>query len=205
MTALPEICGFLGAALLAAAAAGLCARRWSLPQPARLAIVLGAAAAMAAPLGELSAAGYLRGALGDLSLVSQALLATAVAEYALGRNVLDRRELGIAMSLVVAAAIFLYPAALGLTYFDPYALGYSSPYLVCALLLLTLGAWTLRLEWLVACLLLAVTARVLNALESRNLWDYLIDPLLVLYAAFWLARFGLRRMRPAFTPSAGRP
>jgi hypothetical protein len=96
----------------------------------------------------------------------------------------------------VVAGVLLYPAALGLTYFDPYALGYASPVFAGVLLVLALAAWYLRLEWLVALLLLAVLARLANALESRNLWDYLIDPWLVLYGLLWLARWRVKRWSP---------
>ena len=183
----------LGMALLLAGAASLAARRFALPRAARIAVVAAAGAAALLPFGGLMLAGYLRGALGDLSMVSMGLLAVAVVQYVDGKRYFAQREQTVIMATAVLGGSFLYPAALGLTYFDPYALGYSSPWLAVVLLVLAVGAWYLRLEWLAALVLVAVVARLGGALESRNLWDYLIDPLLLLYALLWLVRRGLTR------------
>jgi hypothetical protein len=176
----------IGVSLLLGCGASVLARRFDLPPAARIAVVLLASAAALLPLGGLMLAGYLRAVVGDLSIVTQALLAVAVVQYVTGKLYLSQREQTALMLVVAAGGIFLYPAALGLTYFDPYALGFASPWFAGALLALALAAWYLRLEWLMALLLLAVVARLGNALESRNLWDYLVDPWLVLYALLWL-------------------
>ncbi|TMG72297.1 MAG: hypothetical protein E6H80_12100 [Betaproteobacteria bacterium] len=76
----------------------------------------------------------------------------------------------------------MYPFALGLTPFDPYALGYGSAELVTALLLVTLAAWRARLNAVVLITIAAVVAYLGGAYESRNLWDYLIDPMVSAYA-----------------------
>ena len=183
---IPDFTAVLGMFLLLGCGASLAARRFELPRAARIGIVVAAGAAALLPLGGLMLAGYLRAALGDLSIVTQGLLAIALFQYVNGKSYLAARERTAIAAAVVAGAIFLYPAALGLTYFDPYALGYGSPWLAASLLALALGAWYLRLEWLTALILLAVVARLGNALESRNLWDYLVDPWLVLYALLWL-------------------
>jgi hypothetical protein len=196
------ILAVLGTALLMACLASLAARRFALSRVVRIVVVLAAATAALLPLGGLMVAGYLRAALGDLSIVSQALLAVAVVGYVNGRRYLAEKETKILMSVIVLAGAFLYPAALGLTYFDPYALGYGSPWFAGVLLILTLAAWHLRLEWLAALVVAAVLARLLNALESRNLWDYLIDPWLLLYALLWLVRWGLQRTWRAAPRSA---
>ena len=180
--------GYLGCMLLAAAAAAWCAGRSRF----RLAFALGSALLLLVPLGELLAVEYVRAAIGDLSIVTQVLLAAFIAGYSPAR-----RQLGAIMAAALAGATFLYPAALGLIQFDPYALGYASPYFVAALATLTLAAWYLRLEWLAACLLVAVAAKIAGVLESQNLWDYLVDPLLALYAVFWLCRMALRRSSAA--------
>ena len=185
----------LGMALLLACAATLVARRFALPRAARIAIVLAVGALAFVPFGGLMLSGYLRAALGDLSIVSTGLLSIAVVHYVNGKRHMPDSQTAILAATALLAGAVLYPPALGLTYFDPYALGYASPVLAGALLLLALAAWYRRLEWLVALLLVAVFARLANALESRNLWDYLIDPWLVLYSLFWLARWGLQLKR----------
>lgn len=158
----------------------------------RLAFALGAAALLLVPAGELLLVEYMRGVLGDLSIVTQVLLAAFVAGYRPAR-----RQIGAVMAAAAAAAALLYPAALGAIQFDPYALGYGSAAFIAALAGVTIAAWYLRYEWLAACLLAAVAANVAGVLESRNLWDYLLDPLLVTYAAFWLCRAALQRRRRA--------
>ena len=183
------ITGFLGAALLLAGAACLIPSRSA---TVRAGYVLAAAASALVPVQGTLIAEYLRGALGDLSIVTQALLAVGIAQHIAGRVFIARRERAAIMATVVLGALFLYPAALGLTYLDPYALGYGSAWLVGALLVVALAAWQLRFEWAVALLLVAVAARLADALESRNLWDYLLDPLLALYALLWLIRAGLQ-------------
>jgi hypothetical protein len=190
--------GYLGCMLFAAAVAARCARRYRFSQIARITLVLGSAAFALVPVGELMLAEYLRAVIGDLSIVTQALLAAFLVGYVTERRLRDERQLGAIMVATLAGAAFLYPAALGLGRFDPYALGYASLPFVAVLAAVTVAAWSLRFEWLAACLLVAVSASVAGVLESRNLWDYLVDPLLALYAAFWLSRMALRR----FTASA---
>lgn len=182
--------GYLGCMLLVAAFTAWCAGRSRF----RMVLALTSAALLLIPLGELLAVEYVRAAIGDLSIVTQVLLAAFIAGYTPGR-----RQLGAIMAAALAGAVFLYPAALGIIQFDPYALGYTSPYFVAALAALTVAAWYLRLEWLAACLLVGVAAKAAGVLESQNLWDYLVDPLLALYAVFWLCRMALRR------PSAAAP
>ena len=76
----------------------------------------------------------------------------------------------------------MYPYALGWTRFDPYALGFGSVEFITALLLITLAAWGARLNLIVLVVVVAVLAFLGGAYESRNLWDYLIDPLVSVYA-----------------------
>lgn len=189
--------GYLGCMLFVAAFALWMARHRPLSLRLRIAAGLGIAAILMVPVGELLIVEYVRGVIGDLSIVTQMLLAAFVA----GRTA-DRRQLGAVMAAAVAAGVFLYPAALGVIQFDPYALGYASPYFLAAIAGLTVAAWYLRFEWLAACLLVAVTAKVAGVLESSNLWDYLVDPLLVLYALYWLSRSALRRRRGVATAAA---
>ena len=180
--------GYLGCMLLAAAFAAWCAG----PSRFRLAFALAGGALLLVPVGDLLAVEYLRGVFGDLSIVTQMLLAA----FVVGRAP-ERRQLGAIMGLALASAVFLYPATLGLTVFDPYALGYTSLAFAAVLAAITLVAWYLGFEWLAACLLVAVASKVAGVLESRNLWDYLVDPLLALYALFWLCRSALRSRRPS--------
>lgn len=82
----------------------------------------------------------------------------------------------------------LYPSALGLTYFDSYALGYGTKLIIVVFLLLSLGAWYFEYHLAAICLTLSVLAYSLRIFESRNLWDYWIDPLLVVYALYRISK-----------------
>jgi hypothetical protein len=95
--------------------------------------------------------------------------------------------------LAAAAGMFLYPFALGWTPFDPYALGYGSVAFITALFLVTLAAWRAGLKLVVLVVLLAALSFLGGAYESRNLWDYLVDPLVTLYALLALSSRMLRR------------
>ena len=79
--------------------------------------------------------------------------------------------------LLIAMTALLYPFALGLTMFDRYGLGYSNPWLLAVLLIISLFLWLRKFYFLALIITAAVVAWSLQLLESRNLWDYLIDPL----------------------------
>lgn len=188
---------YLGPMLLAAALVARYAGRRPLSRRARLGAALAAAAFVMLPVGDLNVAEYVRAVAGDLSMITQAMLAAFVIGFVDNRRLLDQRQVCAVMAAALAGALFLYPAALGLVSMDPYALGFASIHFAAALAAFTVLAWYLSLHWLAACLLLAVSARLLGALESRNLWDYLLDPLLALYAAYWLCRMAMRRAAAA--------
>ena len=189
------IFGLFGCGLLSLAVVATGLRLQRFPVSARIAVMLVAALAVFAPLGDLSFAAYVRGVTGDLSMTTLALAAAACVAQLTGRNVIELRDLRGLFWLVVSAAAFLYPFALGWTQFDPYAPGYGSIVFVTALLLVTLAAWRAGLNLVVLIVIAAALAYLIGAYESRNLWDYLIDPLAALYALVRLLAGG-RRRRP---------
>jgi hypothetical protein len=147
--------------------------------------------------GGLPLAAYLRGAIGDLSVTSLLLLllylARLVRGVALPAPVLAGRE--ALLALVAATAVVFYPLALGWGSFDPYRLGYGSYGLLAALLVLALAAAFRRASLLALAIALAVLAWSARWYASTNLWDYLLDPLLSVYAIIALAGHALRRRR----------
>jgi hypothetical protein len=188
-----DLTGLAGPALAVAAACTLFSTRW--PRRARAALAIGAAVVMLVPFGELSPAAYLRGATGDLSIASVALLVRSL----LARQPLDaRNRLALQMALAFAA-LALYPLALGLGAFDPYRFGFGDPWLVGALGLVALAAWRARLTPLALGIALSLLAWAIGWYESGNLWDYLIDPVVSLWAIGALLIRAARRVlqRPA--------
>ena len=174
--------GLFGCGLLSLAVAAKALRLQRLSVRARIAVLLVLGLAAFVPFGGLSLAAYVRGVTGDPSISTLALAGAACIAELTGRRLIGQRDLRALTWLVAAAAVFLYPFALGLTLFDPYALGYGSIELVTALLLVTLAAWRARLNAVVLIIIAAVVAYLGGAYESRNLWDYLIDPMVSAYA-----------------------
>ena len=90
-----------------------------------------------------------------------------------------------ALGLLAFAALF-YPLSLGLGSFDPYALGYQPLALLAALIPLGLALWWKRLDvWLT---ILAIDLAGYASGVFANLWDVLLDPLLVLLALILVVR-----------------
>jgi len=176
------ILGLLGCGLLGLAGLATVIRLRRLPVRARYAVMLAAALAVFVPIGELSIAAWVRGVTGDLSMTTLVLAGAVCFAQLTGRMPIGQRELHALFRLLVLAALFLYPFALGWTRFDPYALGYGSIEFLTALLLIALAAWWARLHVIVLVVIAAALAYLAGAYESRNLWDYLIDPLASVYA-----------------------
>jgi hypothetical protein len=188
---LTSIVGLTGMALLASALAGRVARGWLPGRRARIGVVAMSGVLMLLPVGGLSVAGYLRGVIGDLSITTLALLVSAITANVTGRAWFGARERAALTAVVLVVGGCLYPLALGAGRLDPYVLGYGSYALVSLLLAAVLLAWQARMDAVIACMLAGVIAYLTGLLESENLWDYLIDPLLVSYAAaVWTGRAG---------------
>ena len=143
------------------------------------------------PLGGLPAAAYVRGATGDLSITTLVLLWCALLRPWIGRR--DGQRNALLMLVAPVAAIF-YPMALGLGLFDPYRMGYGTPLFIAALLLAALAAWRLRYSLAALCIALSVLAWSFGWYESANLWDYLFDPFVSLYALGAIAIQAMKRM-----------
>ncbi len=182
MTLASTIFGLLGGGLLCVALAASVLRFQVLPVGIRYVFVTAVVVAVLSPIGDLSIAGTVRGVTGDLSVSTLALAASAVLARLTGRTMFARRERNALLGLVAGAALFLYPFALGWTPFDPYALGYGSIAFTTVLLLVSLTAWRAGLNLVVLVIAAAAVAYLGGAYESRNLWDYLIDPLAAVYA-----------------------
>jgi hypothetical protein len=151
------------------------------------------------PLPEMPAAGYLRGMIGDLSATTTLLLAHHLLRPVLRLPAIGEGSRVALQALVATAGLVLYPLTLGFGGADPYRVGFAHAGFVFTLLLLALGAWYARLHLVASCLAIGVAAWAAGALESRNLWDYLLDPLVTAWALGALARRllgGRRRSAP---------
>lgn len=97
----------------------------------------------------------------------------------------------VALGLLFFALIF-YPLSLGWGSFDPYALGYQpQPLLAVLALLAGLLYWRRQNLWLT---ILAIDLAAYASGLFANLWDALVDPLLVLLALLIVGRQLVRRL-----------
>jgi hypothetical protein len=179
--------GTLGCGILLAAFAASLGRRLRSGLPSWL-IPVGAFAGALVPVEGVPIAGYLHGLASDLSVTTLVLVGCGLVARTVGLRFADRRDLFAVLAVVLAGAAFLYPMTLGLTRYDPYRLGYRSEGFLLILALLALASWLLRYRLLPAVLSCSVVAFGLSLGESQNLWDYLIDPFLTLFAAVWIGR-----------------
>jgi hypothetical protein len=142
------------------------------------------------PLGmsmELPLAAYVRGVIGDLSIVSTLLLWCALLPNQ------QATPSPVKWSIAVLAILF-YPFALGVSMFDPYAWGYGSIAFLIGVLIFALicglAGWT-KGVWIIG---IAIIAWSVRWHESSNLWDYLLDPALAIWALFATWN-GMRKQR----------
>lgn len=146
------------------------ARRW------QLVLLAGLGALALLPIDGIALAIYLRSVIDDLAITTVLVLclATLVRLQLLAPPPrLQQTEL---LCIFAALALILYPASLGLTYFDPYRLGYAP-----RPLLVVMGLLTVVLLWrrnLIGVLLFSIATLTfsLELKQSENYWDYLIDP-----------------------------
>lgn len=123
---------------------------------------------------------------GALSIPTLSLLAALASRRLWALEILPQRDWRALLSGAAAAGLLLYPMALGLGPFDPYTLGFAGPLLPLLLAATIATAWWCGLH-ATAVVLLAVLWGWLTALgESQNLWDYLLDPWLWIYALAWV-------------------
>ncbi len=182
MPHLTDLTGLLGiACMIAALTVSLCK---PLSQRKQALFIAAIFLATLLPFSVLPLAAYVRGIFGDPSITSVVLaLATLLRPYYATAPHHSRTSLLI---LIALAALFLYPMALGMSLYDPYRLGYGDVMMVGVVLVIACFAWLAHLSLLSTCLALATLAWSIGWYESTNLWDYLIDPMLAIYALYAL-------------------
>ena len=130
----------------------------------------------------IALAGFFRGFMGDLSITLLALSVWSLCHRLFGLAAIGQRELAALLVVAGASALLLYPTALGWGDWDAYRLGWGSWWLFSALLVLSgLSVW-MGLRVLPALIALALLGWSVGLMESGNLWDYLLDPWLSVFA-----------------------
>jgi len=167
----------------------------SLGARTRVALVLALLLAACLPLGRSgSFLGMLWGVLGSPSMPT-----LAVALAALSGSASLRRDVGWgAAPLALLGLLLLYPLSLGPWDLDPYRWGFA-PWGLGGILAAIGIAVSFRLPALALLLGLALAGFGLRLSGSDNLWDYVLDPMLVIYAVFFL----FNRLRRGPQPRGG--
>lgn len=189
----------IGAALLAATLALLASRRFS-ESTTTASVVTGLVfIGCLIPFTGHPLSHYIRVLCGDLSITGLIVL-TAIIWRRLRDNEAPPSAmlLGTAMAIALVSVVF-YPTSLGLTFFDLYAYGYAPVVLSPALFVLF--AWSLWRGYQLPALILGAgfVAYSLNFLDSDNLWDYVLDPVVAIYAISLVIRHRSALPRPDFS------
>lgn len=150
-------------------------------QPWRPWLLPGLALVSFIPLNDLPLAAYVRSFTDDLAISTLVLLGwVSLVRLGLVEPQAPRARAQMLVLFGLLAAL-LYPATMGLTYFDPYRWGFNPRPMIVLVALLALGLLWLRNTLAVWMLALGTLAFALRLKASENYWDYLIDPLLVGY------------------------
>jgi len=140
--------------------------------------------ALLMPINGLSVAEFLRGMVGDLSVTTLLLLVLTSRK--------NSAPIATATLLLIASlGIILYVTALGFSSIDAYRFGFGSLPLLAGLLTLAILGWWRKNVTLALAISLAVLAWSVGYYESTNVWDYLLDPLLFIYALSAIVRRSL--------------
>ncbi|MBD8254118.1 hypothetical protein IFT96_01920 [Pseudomonas fluorescens] len=133
------------------------------------------------PINELPVAAYVRSFTDDLAISTLVLLGWVALSRLVVVQPLARPHQVQMLLLFGLLSLVLYPATLGLTYFDPYRLGFNPrPMIVLVAVAALLMLW-LRNAMAVWMLVIGTLAFALRLKASENYWDYLVDPLLASY------------------------
>ena len=131
------------------------------------------------PISGLTTGRWLISLYANPSIPLTALLFSWVLKNAFQINLLDMRAIQTCRGFSILAGASLFPMALGAGAFDPYPAGWHFSWLFVILLGVTLVLLFLKNRFSMV-LLTTILAYDLHLLESGNLWDYLVDPILVL-------------------------
>lgn len=139
------------------------------------------------PVYGLTFSQWLRSVVGDLSVLTLLIFANILAQRLFNHSLLKSATRNKMLLVVALAGLAFYPLALGVSAFDPYRLGYTPLLMSAALCIVSIYAWFSAKRELAVILILPIIAFNLHLLESANLWDYLLDPILFVYAVVqWL-------------------
>jgi hypothetical protein len=158
--------------------------RW--PRPAgRLTIAVCAGALAFLPLGATTIGAFMLGVFGPVSAATIVLCAIYLHSVITGSLKSRLPSRAFLLCLVITGVAF-YPLTFGLSAFDPYDLGYRGLTLPALMLGYLLIGWFAGARDIACWIGLAALLYLIDANDSRNLWDYLLFPLDPIVAALGL-------------------
>jgi hypothetical protein len=146
------------------------------------------------PLGGVDLAGTLYGHLGAISLPGLVLLYAYASRRLGGPDLLTPVQRDNWQRSLLLLGLLLYPMALGLGAFDPYALGFKGPWLPLAVSATAVLLWFGADRVAALVILAALWCWQLEVGESNNLYDYLIDVWTLIAAFLIQAGKGVHRL-----------
>ncbi|MGH9463183.1 MAG: hypothetical protein ACRD1X_18395 [Vicinamibacteria bacterium] len=162
-----------------------------LPRGVTLVVCIGIGLAR---VGGLRFIAYPAGVLGDLSITTQILLGTAILKRAAGVDVLPSADRSFLLAAAAWTGSVLYVLSSGLTILDLYSLGFGSGWFMVALAIGIIACSRYR-PGAALVIVLGVLAFDFGLLGSANVWDYVLDPVLVLFSWGWTLAVMLTRLR----------
>ena len=141
------------------------------------------------PINGLAIAAYIRGVFSEPSISTVIIASLSIASLIRGKAIFSQRDYLPLLYFIPVFSLFFYPSSLGLTFFDPYSYGYQPHFLLAALLAITLLLWWKKYYLLTMIILVDLWCFNLELLSSNNLWDYLVDPMLLIYCLVQLSVF----------------
>jgi hypothetical protein len=137
------------------------------------------------PVGATTIGAFLLAIFGPVSAATIVLCATYLHSTVTGSRKPRLPSRAFLLCLLVTGVVF-YPLTFGLTTFDPYDLGYRGLTMPALMLGYLLVGWFAGACDIACWIALAALLYLIDASDSRNLWDYLLFPLDPIAAALGL-------------------
>ena len=185
--------GYVGWAFVLASLGACCSARYTDDWRIKLGIAAAVVtAAFAIQLDRVPLVGFVASVQSEPS-VAMILILGSHGARSLWPHRLTQLDTGPLHVCIFLLGAVMYPSALGIGYIDLYAAGYH-PYAGIGMLPLAfLLSWFAGTRLLAFWVALAVVAQGYSVGESDNAFDYLIDPIIFVYACWRAAAYAWRR------------
>jgi len=147
------------------------------------------------PLGSVSGLTFFYSVVGPLSLATIIGCAVYIGSTLGLTPAPPRRSVLLAAVLVAMLGLVLYPASLGLLPWDSYRMGFHGIWLPAALIVIAAAAAATGSVVVPLWIAAAAAAWQLGLFASRNLWDYVIDPMVWIASLVVLVVAVVRRIK----------